>query len=113
MRYCKECEDTETCRFWGGCEHSLGNSATENQMNMNKWIGIYGNANSGIKSREDAIAWCANQLGSTKPGAGTKAFLCEVVEQVRLTTPTHETVPYTADMILPKTGNGVQSHADF
>lgn len=72
---------------------------------MNKWIGIYGSATSGIKSREEATAWCAQLLAAGKPGSGTKAFLCEVEDEVRLTTPTHETIPYAGHTPKPA-GNG-------
>lgn len=67
---------------------------------MKKWIAVYGSHNSGIKTLEECKAWSAQKLaeGAIKAST-TKAWICEVKEQVELVTPAVRTVPYIFEAV--------------
>lgn len=64
---------------------------------MKKWIGIFGPSNSGLKTKEEAQAWCGQKIAEGSASgrhAGTRAFLCEAVEEVKLLQPATEAHPF-------------------
>lgn len=72
---------------------------------MLKYIAIFGSNNSGIKTLEEAQSWAGSQLQNSRAigkAPGTRAFICAVMQEVRVPAPEIEIIAFEPETVAPK-----------